>query len=339
DVEQGKRLLSAAKEAAAPVSLSQSLDDELFESMLLSWVTLNPEVAFLLAIFAEQNAISSGASANRISIIRKVLSRQTNKPVKNTPSDSTARPTAKKVKTIPAPFVNRNDNQPLETNARKEKSVYTGVQWLSHHIPKVIENTLLAEYQSLWGKDTIHPAYQNTGSAALTRGELLHVDGGVKIIHGHFSPHPNQKIYYPNARHAVWVRDPLERIWLLFNMIVEHKAPKSIYDELKRQYFDKGVKATDEIFDGFVKNPKWRKQIFAYENYFANIKFEEFDFVGLVSNFDKEFKIFSALATGYVQVPKQKFDSSIELPSYIANYRQMFESEYALIKEVLNRPR
>lgn len=341
DVENGSELLSVLKKSAVPASLSQHLSDDLFAAMITAWLRYKPEVGFLLTVFVEQQAIQAGKATHRIALIKELITQAAYQTKRNDTTES--KPDSKFTSGLKSFTSSLTElAHPKSTSsvapAKQRKTVFNGVQWLSHHIPKVTESFLLDEYRYLWGSDGVHTAYQQSGAATLTRGELLEVENDIKVIHGHFTPHTNQKRYYPNARHAIWVRDPLERAWLLFQQVMDKHAPKPMYDKLKSELLDKGVTSQEALFEHFVIAPEWRKQVLAQSHYFENLKPEQFDFIGLASRFKKEFKVFSALATGYVQESNTVPNLESEIPPFVSNFKEVFKPEYEILGQILNRP-
>lgn len=210
------------------------------------------------------------------------------------------------------------------------------VNCLSYHIPMVGGKELLDCYVALFGSNGVWKAYQYTGAPELNAGVGLPLPVTVKLVHGHFLAKQHHSSLFPNAKRATWVCDPLDRVWRLFRHILDNKHPAKSYDLLKNKYINSGIESEEELFYCFVKEPEFKNQVFAFQYYFSAVSLNDFDFVGDVKHFEKEFKVFSALTTGFVQLPVSSgfFETA---PEYLKHIKVLLNSEYDIVGKFLNR--
>lgn len=210
------------------------------------------------------------------------------------------------------------------------------VNCLSYHIPMVGGKDLLDCYLELFGSKGVWKAYQFTGAPELNACVGLPLPAAVKLVHGHFMAKPQQCSLFPSAKRATWICDPLDRVWRLFRHILDNKHPAKSYDLLKQKYIDAGIESEEELFYCFVKEPEFSNQVFAFQYYFAGISLADFDFVGDIKHFEKEFKVFSALMTGFVQQPV--CDVSLDsAPENMEHLKVLLTTEYDIVGHYLNR--
>ncbi|GEM_PF-615602 len=207
------------------------------------------------------------------------------------------------------------------------------VELISIHIPKTAgtsfgkileknyKNNLLKVYRGL-----IHNEFKN--------GRPINVNHSIKVIHGHFPYHINLRKKYPNAKIVTWVRHPVDRLISHYNFL--------------RNYPKHGNIAHDILLDNqlgiidFVKNPDCSSEVFVYKEYlqyFQQIKFEDFFFIGLTKQYEDHLKILSEklgwqFSDVYSERKSQTIDSLTE--SEINQLKELLEEEitfYNLIQE------
>lgn len=210
------------------------------------------------------------------------------------------------------------------------------VKCVSYHIPMVGGSELLDCYLALFGSKGVWKAYQYTGAPELNSCNGLPLPASVNLVHGHFLAKQEQLKLFPNAKRVTWVCDPLDRVWRLFRHILTNQHPPKSFDLLKKKYIDSGINSDEELFYCFVKEPEFKNQVFAFNYYFKEASLSEFDFVGDIKHFEKEFKVLSALLTGYVQEPAN--DNFLELaPDTFEHIKLLLKPEYDIVEQYLRR--
>lgn len=165
---------------------------------------------------------------------------------------------------------------------------HSKVMWLSHHIPKTAGSSLRDSFNSSLRPSRVFGAYASSGAPELTQGKGLWLPNRCSLLHGHYRPHPNHKMIFPNAKKIVWVRDPVERLYSLVRHLLQVQGDHPQYLLLKRAYLDNGVIELGQIVEDMITNKTLPKLTEAYSSFFSKVSIDEFDFVGSIHNYPSE---------------------------------------------------
>ena len=151
---------------------------------------------------------------------------------------------------------------------------------LSHHIPKTAGSSLRVAFQQALGVRRVYGIYANTGASTLSKGAGVWVPSKAKVLHGHFSPHKNQTLIFPNAIRTVWVRDPIERLWSLIGHLLAAKERHPHYLLLKSTLPESSLKSQESIVKELILNNTIEPFTNTYTRFFKDVPIGKFSFIG-----------------------------------------------------------
>lgn len=172
----------------------------------------------------------------------------------------------------------------------KQFGASSTVTLLSHHIPKTAGSSFGSALIQAFGRESVLGIYRDTGAHCLSTGKDLMIPDSVKILHGHFTTHSNQKVQFPNAKRICWIRDPAERLWSLTKHIVRNKQPIALYNAFLNYGLDLAQCSSEQAFEILLCKPEFSRVRQDYQRYFHHIKPDDFDFIGSMHRYSDEIK-------------------------------------------------
>lgn len=216
-------------------------------------------------------------------------------------------------------------------------SPHSKVTLLSHHIPKTAGSSLRVAFEKSFGRRYVYGIYANTGATQMSLGQDIWVPGSAKVIHGHFRPHPAHQTLFPNALRAVWVRDPIERIWSLVGHLLALKEKHPHYIFLKKAGLKAELSSQEEIVYEMITTDTLREFTKAYSSYFSAVPIEKFSFVGSKHSFEKDLNRLSELAGVSLKMLQlnKRSEQSRPIPAKIRYLERYLSDEYEIVSNYL----
>ncbi|MCH8555551.1 MAG: sulfotransferase family protein [Schleiferiaceae bacterium] len=202
----------------------------------------------------------------------------------------------------------------------------TQLELISFHVPKTAGTSFGAVLRVHYGKSH-QDIYEEFQMDRLRKGMLPKVHRGIKAIHGHMPAVVEWKNEYPNAKRVCWIRDPLERLFSLYNFWQQNPSVKG---KIKYQ-FDREKPS----FEAFICSNDYVKPVMAYQRYLGAVPPSFFHFIGEMEHYTEDLVRFEQLLkipTREVQQNQtaQKKHLSID-PKLVST---ILQSEYRLYNEL-----
>lgn len=214
---------------------------------------------------------------------------------------------------------------------------HLNVSVLSHHIPKTAGSSLRVAFEQALGVRNVYGIYANTGASAMSKGEGVWLPSKAKVLHGHFKPHINHIKTFPNAIRAVWVRDPLERIWSFVGHLLALKEKHPHYILLKAKLPKASLKSQESIVNELLLNNTIEAFTNTYSRFFNTVPIDEFSFVGSKHKYEEGLKQLSDLTE--IELKKlqvnRRTGQTYQLPSSIKRLESHLLHEYKIVGDFL----
>lgn len=211
------------------------------------------------------------------------------------------------------------------------------VSVLSHHIPKTAGSSLRVAFEQAIGATNVYGIYANTGADEMSKGDQIWLPSRAKVLHGHFKPHNNHTKMFPKAIRAVWVRDPLERIWSLVGHLMAHKEKHPHYILLKSKLSAANLESQESVVMELILNNAMDAFTNTYSRFFNVVPINEFTFVGSKHKYEEGLKHLTDL-TGVelkaLQVNRRS-NQTYQLPSSIKRLESHLLHEYEIVGDYL----
>ncbi|TPV55143.1 hypothetical protein FJ444_17955 [Aestuariibacter sp. GS-14] len=350
-LSQSEHFIRLQREKPQKRYITQQLTPEIFEPVIQDWLETRPSAAELLRRFITQVTPNSPAEQVYFDIIRKAIpasrslkafvsglseNRSSIKAVLNTlnvKAFASFRRNGMKKLSVRSALNQREFN-----NATGSLPVHQKVEWISHHIPKTAGPSMRKLLEQAYDTDAVYCINKGSGTAELSRGNSIWLPANVKAIHGHFRTHRNHQQFFPNAKRVVWIRDPIERAWLLLGRLLEIKENDQLYSRLKFRYIDKGITDKSELFRAWLLDSELNSPLFTYSQYFREVGIEKFDFVGSIHTMEEDLTRLSEMLNIQLDViHSNALDDGIELPPEIRQLESYLEKEYAIVGTYLEK--
>lgn len=216
------------------------------------------------------------------------------------------------------------------------EDTFPNVEWLSHHIPKTAGSSFYHSLEHAYNGKHIQGVYPfNDLPKRLTTGQPIWVRKNTKIIHGHFRPHKNQLLQFPNAKRIIWIRDPVER-----NISYLQHLLRTEHDNIWQANYIKATYKPDkmsfeELFSKVVADPELFQATRIYES-FLKSEFDksDFAFVGRVSHYSEDLVRLEKIMK--IRLPEYRIGEKPEGPKDnidIEYYRKILQREYDILEE------
>jgi len=208
---------------------------------------------------------------------------------------------------------------------------------LSHHIPKTAGSSLRTAFEKALGTKYVFGIYENTGAREMSQGNQLWIPSKAKVVHGHFRPHEIHNIMFPNAFRAVWVRDPLERIWSLIGHLLALKDKHPHYLLLKKHVPCKDMENQEKIVQVLVQENKIGAFTQTYTRFFSAIPITEFSFVGSKHNYENGLeRLANMIGVELCSLQVNRRNSQAhEIPMSIKRLESYLQNEYEIVSNYL----
>lgn len=222
--------------------------------------------------------------------------------------------------------------------SKREPSIHDNIECVSYHIPKTAGTSLRLSLDHAYHANSVYGAYRESGAKELSRGDNIWLPNKTKVIHGHFRTHVNHYQYFPNAKHIVWVRDPIERAWSLLGHLLAVKPNTPHFNLLKSRYIDKGILNKVKLFQCIVKDAELSNQFFVYHSYFKQISIDQFNFVGSMHSINKDCaRLSDVLGKTLIVENQNRRTNAKDLPTEAKRLEKFFANEYEIVANYLNK--
>ena len=214
---------------------------------------------------------------------------------------------------------------------------HLNVSLLSHHIPKTAGSSLRGAYEKAIGRRRVFGIYANTGASEMSTGKDIWVPRGAQILHGHFRPHPHHQKMFPNAMSAVWVRDPIERIWSLVGHLLALREKHPHYSFLKNAKLNANLESQESIVHAMITTDALNEFTHTYSSYFSAVPIRNFSFVGSKHKFENDLNRLSDMVGVNLKVLylNKRSNQSAPIPAKIRNLEQYLSDEYEIVSNYL----
>lgn len=225
----------------------------------------------------------------------------------------------------------------LSPAKNSESLPHPNIAVLSHHIPKTAGSSLRGAFEEALGTRNVYGVYANTGASAMSKGEEIWLPSKAKVLHGHFKPHINHTKTFPNAIRAVWVRDPLERLWSLVGHLLALKEKHPHYILLKEKLPKSSLESQESIVKELVLNTTIEAFTNTYRRFFKSVPIEEFGFVGSKHKYDEDLQQLSDLTEIQLKTLQvnRRTSQTYQLPSSIKQLESHLHHEYEIVGDFL----
>ena len=137
-------------------------------------------------------------------------------------------------------------------------------------------------------RDTLKGVYRDRLYIHHTHKSLMnkdfYLDNGIEVVHGHLLLSDYLKLF-PDAKIITWMRDPAARALSYYN-----------YCKYKRENpFSKNFGNRYKTFDAFMNSKRIDLVANDYNLYIGDYKLNDFYFIGIVENYNRDLKILSRL--------------------------------------------
>ncbi|AFT96878.1 hypothetical protein AMBAS45_17095 [Alteromonas macleodii str. 'Balearic Sea AD45'] len=192
-------------------------------------------------------------------------------------------------------------------------------------------------FEEALGSRNVYGIYANTGASAMSKGEEIWLPSKAKVLHGHFKPHVNHLEMFPNAIRAVWVRDPLERLWSLVGHLLALKDKHPHYILLKTKLPESSFKSQETIVRELVLNNTIKAFTNTYSRFFNSVPINEFGFVGSKHKYEEGLEQLSDLTKLQLKTLQinRRTSQAYQLPSSIKQLESNLHHEYEIVGDFL----
>ncbi|WP_246604464.1 hypothetical protein [Alteromonas lipotrueae] len=183
----------------------------------------------------------------------------------------------------------------------------------------------------------VYGIYENTGASTMSEGRDIWVPSKAKVLHGHFKPDQNHKYLFPLAKRAVWVRDPIERLWSLVGHLIALKERHPHFSLLKTSLPKSSFNSQEDIVKALILEDKIKAFTHAYANFFKSVPIEKFEFVGSKHNYiDDLTKLSEMLGINFKKFEvNRRTPRSQKLPASLKQLEPYLKHEYAVVGDYL----
>lgn len=225
----------------------------------------------------------------------------------------------------------------LSPAKNSESLPHSNVAVLSYHIPKTAGSSLRVAFEQALGARNVYGVYANTGASAMSKGEEIWLPSKAKVLHGHFKPHINHIKTFPNAIRAVWVRDPLERLWSLVGHLLALKERHPHYILLKSKLSEVSLRSQETIVKELVLNNTIGAFTNTYSRFFNAVPIDEFCFVGSKHKYEEGLQQLSDLTKLKLKILQvnRRTSQTYQLPSSIKQLESHLHHEYEIVSDFL----
>ena len=225
----------------------------------------------------------------------------------------------------------------LSPAKNSESQPHPNITVLSHHIPKTAGSSLRVAFEQAIGARNVYGVYANTGATAMSKGDEIWLPAKAQVLHGHFKPHLNHTKTFPNAIRAVWVRDPLERLWSLVGHLLALKERHPHYILLKSKLSEVSLRSQETIVKELVINNTIGAFTNTYSRFFNAVPIDEFGFVGSKHKYEdglEQLSDLTKLKLKTLQV-NRRTSQTYQLPSSIKQLESHLHHEYEIVGDFL----
>jgi hypothetical protein len=219
-----------------------------------------------------------------------------------------------------------------QRNAKAEDQ-FPNVELISHHIPKTAGTSFYKTLTGAYGEKKVMGVYDLDMCVSLIREEPVWVPSEKTVLHGHFPARPFQLKQFPNAKHIIWIRDPIERAWSNLRHWIANESGEK-YPEFKAKYMEGRKCSMAELFDNLVRDPFFHDIVGVYKIAFKAMKPADFHFIGRSENYDEEIvRLGELLGKQFSSATENTSKIAQELPFKREDYLDVFASEYEFLRK------
>tara|TARA_Y100001956_G_scaffold78101_1_gene89368 strand:- start:703 stop:2529 length:1827 start_codon:yes stop_codon:yes gene_type:complete len=218
----------------------------------------------------------------------------------------------------------------------KQISEHKSVLLLSHNIPFTCNDAVLKSISSIYGESALYEAYSYSGAPNLSKGENIWIPSQIKVVQGHFRANEEHRKIFPNAIRSCWVRDPLERIWMYFQHVLNSQQPADHHLKLMSLADINNIVRENDLFVAMMESKDFDFLKRIYTSYIGKVGSEEFDFIGSVYRYKDGLRVLS----DKLCLPTDSFSPEVSraastVPVELKYLRRLLAKEYALVDEFL----
>lgn len=209
------------------------------------------------------------------------------------------------------------------------------VEWISYHVPKTAGTSFRVALVEAFGPRRVFAVYDGD-TGVLTRGEPIWLPSSGSVVHGHFRPHARHQDLFPRGKRIVWLRDPVERAWSLFNHTLDVRNNRRLYDHLKTRYLDAGMSRREEIFKAMLRHEVDSRAFMEYEGNYQSFDRSFFFFVGCSDRYREDLTRLSELMQTPLPIGQFNTARSKQPPPTLDDReRAAFSEEYRVFERLI----
>lgn len=231
-------------------------------------------------------------------------------------------------------------NKLASVNNLEKSNIVTphiGVELVSHNIPFVLGNIFVSSISAFYGNQRTYIIDKSRGIAELNKGEEISIPDKVKAVQGNIVIHPNHEKLFPRAIRVCWVRDPLERLWLHFESILNTHRPQKHYELIKDFAASKNISCRVELFKSIIESDEFLYLTNFYQRYLGSSKSEKFDFIGSVNNYTNDIVKLGNITNTQLTVDEGLLSLEIaNVPKEVLSMKDKLKNEYELVSQFLH---
>ncbi|WP_375278936.1 hypothetical protein [Alteromonas australica] len=212
-------------------------------------------------------------------------------------------------------------------NNQYQQRVCPQVNLVSHHIPHTTPKEFSLALEYAYGRTHVHHVRSAPKIAALKLGESIWIPAKTHVLHGHFPYHNQQRIFFPNALHVCWVRDPLERLWSYFNEVLIFKRPQLLYKNIVSLSEKQGISTIENLFDAFMLSGEFDFIKSAQSNYITEGGEGRFAFIGSVHNYAEDLPKLEEVIGRKIELSKGN------MPPKVVGNKHSYEKNRLILRE------
>lgn len=327
-VENVKVLLEAAQNTTQEKIVLQHISLDTFSQLTKSFIAKSPENEALLIQFISQTKIDNFDIQDqlRFEVIRNLVQLPAIKKYSVEHVFSKIRGVVDKtrVKLLP------------EKSERSGLVSCNDVEVLSHNVPYASGPQLLKDFAQIFSKNAVLHVTERELIQHLSAGKQIIIPNNTKVIHGHFQPHRKHRDSFPKALHTIWVREPLERLWIHFEYALNVKSPDWLYRALLKLADEKQIVNKDCLFEAMLRSDQFDNIKFIYSKYTKYVDINSFDFVGSVHKYNESLKrLTDLIEIGPSSNLTRNEEFRCRVPARVRKMESLLSKEYELVDQYL----
>lgn len=241
-----------------------------------------------------------------------------------------------------------SNRQQTNTNHHKEDAILLSkddgclnIELLSYNIPFTSDNSFIKCLDTFYGSNNLLMLNQTNGISELNSGSKIYIPNDVKAIHGNIKIHPKHDVYFPRAIRICWIRDPIERLWLHFESILNTKTPYQHYANIKNLEDEMQTTCKITLFKAMLESETFSFMTHIYTKYLGDQNYQKFDFIGSMNRYESDVdRLFGLINLNLNSTSSKATEKLIDalkvnIPEEIGEMKNLISSEYEAIADFL----